>query len=110
MDRDQIKQVADQIKQILVPIMAGLGGWLVGSGKLTEEQWSLAVNLGAQYGPAAIIALLTAYAAWRNRPRGKIEAAAAVPGVQMQVNTSVASPGVAAVATDRDSFKNVTPV
>ncbi len=110
MDQDSNKQVRDQITQILVPIMAGLGGWLVGSGKLTEEQWSLAANLALQYGPGVIVAFLTAYAAWRNRPRGKIEAAANVPGVQMQVNTSVASSAVAAVATDKDSFKNVTPV
>lgn len=70
---------ADQIKQPLAVIVGLIGGYLVGSKKLTEEQWGQIANLILQYGPGLLGAAGAAYVAWRNRPKGQAQAMAAMP-------------------------------
>lgn len=70
---------ADQIKQPLAVIVGLIGGWLVGSKKLTEEQWGQIANLILQYGPGVIGAAAAAYVGWRNRPKGQALAVATMP-------------------------------
>lgn len=68
----------DQIKQPLAVIVGIIGGWLVGSKKLTEEQWGQIANFILQYGPGLIAAAGAAYVGWRNRPKGQVAAVAAM--------------------------------
>lgn len=69
---------SDQIKQPLAVIVGLIGGWLVGSKKLTEEQWGQIANLILQYGPGLLGAAGAAYVAWKNRPKGQVAAVAAL--------------------------------
>jgi hypothetical protein len=69
----------DQIKQPLAVVVGIIGGWLVGSKKLTEDQWGQIANLILQYGPGLIGAAAAAWVAWRNRPKGQMAAVAAMP-------------------------------
>lgn len=98
----------DQFKQTFAPLVAALGGWLVGSGKLTSEQLSTFSNLLWQYGPAILAAGATAYAAWKSRDSAVVRAAGNVPGTDVKVDTAVASPAVTAVAMDK-TVNNVNP-
>lgn len=100
---------SDQFKQTFAPLVAAVGGWLVGSGKLTSDQLSTFSNLLWQYGPAILAAGATAYAAWKSRDAAVTKAAGNVPGVKVGVDTEVASPAVTAVAMDK-TVNNVNPV
>lgn len=99
---------SDQFKQTFAPLVAALGGWLVGSGKLTSDQLSTFSNLLWQYGPGILAAGATAWAAWKARDSAKIKAAGDVPGAKVVVDTAVASPAVTAVAMDK-TVNNVSP-
>lgn len=99
----------DQFKQTFAPLVAAVGGWLVGSGKLTSDQLSTLSNLLWQYGPGILTAGGMAYAWWKNRDSAKVKSAGEVPGVKVGVDTSVASASVTAVAMDK-TVNNVAPV
>lgn len=96
---------ADQLKQPLAVLVGILGGWLVGSKTLTEEQWGQLANLILEYGPGLFAAAATAYVAWRNRPKGQMAAVAAMDPVTkaaaMATLPETAQVGLAAAIPDK---------
>lgn len=94
MDKDQF------IKTVVMPLLAGLGGWLVGSGKLTSDQWGQIVNLLLNYGPGILTAAVGAYAWLRSRPAARVLDAKSIPGVSVKVDPATAPQAVVELAKD----------
>lgn len=70
---------SDQFKQAFAPLVAALGGWLVGSGKLTPDQLNTYSDLLWKYGPFILTAAASAYAWLKNRPSEQVKTVAAMP-------------------------------
>lgn len=108
------KETQDRIlKTVVMPLLAGLGGWLVGSGKLTSDQWGAISNFLLTYGPGLLTAAAGVYGYFKSKPEAKVLDAKNVPGVvDIQVDTSKnspAPPAVIALAKD-DNVEKVNPV
>lgn len=80
---------SDQFKQTFAPLVAAIGGYLVGSGKLTSDQLSTYSNLLWQYGPGVLAAAGMAYAWWKNRPSEQVKSISNLPPAV--ANAAVAS-------------------
>lgn len=81
-----------QLFSFLSMILALVGTYLTSSGKVTPDQWS-GMAKGITDTVTAVVALVGVVMLWWNtRPKKQVQDAAQVPGVQVHVDTTAASP------------------
>lgn len=70
---------ADQIKQVLAPLLAMAGGYFVGKGTFTVDQWGQITEFATKNGPAIVGFVIMVFAWFKNRDSAKVATVAAMP-------------------------------
>ena len=90
----------DQITSLATTLLAIAGSYLVGSGKMTSDQWSTFTNALMTAIPAVGVVAVTLWKLVPHTDANKVVAASQVPGVLVAVDPTKAAAVVTAVAND----------
>lgn len=89
------------LTSLLTSILAVVGAWLVGSGKISSADWSQFSNvLVGELIPGAITVAVILWKLLSHTAASKVLAASNVPGTSVNVNTAAAPASVTALAND----------
>lgn len=70
---------SDQIKQMLAPLLAMAGGYFVGKGTFTVEQWGSITKFLTENGPVLVGAAISVFAYFKNKNSTKVADIKAMP-------------------------------